>query len=129
MLHETAKSAARDGGNVAVVVHVSVQQAFALLDLDWPKDAVMQVRHARREANGRVPAMLRAWLKAAEAEALAAAGQATAARKALDAAARDAVQVRAGEARELAEVTTSARQKKRIIRLLAGADQESAARG
>lgn len=201
VLHETAKSAARDSGNAAVVAHVSAQQAFALLDLDRPKDAVMQVRHARREANGRVPAVLRAWLKAAEAEALAAAGQATAARKALDSAARDvsggagdelpflfldevhlarwrghclarlgsaeavddlttalerldptftraragllvdlalahstrgehdAAQVRAGEARELAEVTTSTRQKKRILRLLTDADQESAARG
>lgn len=190
MLHETAKSAARDSGNPAVIAHVSAQQAFALLDLDRPRDAVQQVRHARREAAGKVPAVLEAWLWAAEAEALAAAGAGGTARTALDAAAeaierseddqlaylfldgvhlarwrghclarvgageaiveltaalegldpsftraragllvdlavahagrgeQDAAHARAAEAHALAEATTSARQKKRILRLL-----------
>jgi len=83
MLHETAKSAARDSGNPAVIAHVNAQQAFALLDLHRPRDAVQQVRHARRKAAGKVPAVLEAWLWAAEAEALAAGGAGGTARTAL----------------------------------------------
>lgn len=83
-LHETAKAAARDSEDPSIVAHVTAQQAYALLDLDRPASAVTLVQHARREADGKVPGLLRSWLWAAEAEALAAAGAATEAQTALD---------------------------------------------
>ncbi|GIH11807.1 hypothetical protein Rhe02_98740 [Rhizocola hellebori] len=86
-LHEVAKSAARDAGNAAVLAHVSAQQAYALLDAEKTAEAVECMRAARRQAQGQVPALLESWLWAAEAEALAALGDAKAARHALDQAA------------------------------------------
>jgi hypothetical protein len=86
-LHETAKSAARESENPSIVAHVTAQQAYALLDLGRAADAVTLVRHARREADGRVPDLLRSWLWAAEAEASAAAGAGVDAQAALDRAA------------------------------------------
>jgi tetratricopeptide (TPR) repeat protein len=87
-LHETAKSAARESGNPAIVAHVTAQQAYALLDLDRSQQAVTLIQHARTEAQGGVPAMLQSWLWAAEAEALAANGDAAEAQDALDEAGR-----------------------------------------
>jgi tetratricopeptide (TPR) repeat protein len=87
-LHETAKSAARESGNPAIVAHVTAQQAYALLDLNRSQQAVTLIQHARMEANGGVPAVLRSWLWAAEAEALAANGDATHAEDALEEASR-----------------------------------------
>jgi hypothetical protein len=83
-LHETAKAAARDSEDPTIIAHVTAQQAYALLDLDRPASAVAQIQHARREAGGKVPGLLRSWLWAAEAEAQAAAGAATEAQIALD---------------------------------------------
>lgn len=85
-LHETARHAARDSDNPAVLAHVTAQQAYALLDLDRPADAAALIGHARTSAD-QVPPLLRAWLSAAHAEALAAAGDETAVRHALDQAA------------------------------------------
>ncbi|MEU4241886.1 XRE family transcriptional regulator [Actinoplanes sp. NPDC026619] len=87
-LHETAKSAARESGSPSIVAHVTAQQAYALLDLDRPQQAVSLIQHARTEADGQVPAMLRSWLWAAEAEGLAASGAAGPAQVALDQAGR-----------------------------------------
>jgi tetratricopeptide (TPR) repeat protein len=87
-LHETAKSAARESDNPAVLAHVTAQQAYALLDLDRPQNAVALIRHARSEADGRIPAMLRSWLWAAEAEALSASDDDGPAQAALDEAGR-----------------------------------------
>jgi tetratricopeptide (TPR) repeat protein len=87
-LHETAKSAARESGSPSIIAHVTAQQAYALLDLDRPQQAVALIHHARTETDGQVPAMLRSWLWAAEAEALAAAGAAGAAQAALAEASR-----------------------------------------
>jgi tetratricopeptide (TPR) repeat protein len=87
-LHETAKSAARESQDSAIIAHVTAQQAYALLDLDRPQNAVALIQHARTEAGGRIPAMLRSWLWAAEAEALAASGAAGPAQDALDEASR-----------------------------------------
>ncbi|WP_067507123.1 hypothetical protein [Actinoplanes sp. TFC3] len=86
--HETAKSAARESGDRSIIAHVTAQQAYALLDSGRASDAVALVRHARTEADGRVPATLRSWLWAAEAEALAACGAAGPAQDALDEAGR-----------------------------------------
>lgn len=75
LLHETAKAAARDSDDPAVLAHVTAQQSCVLLDLDQPEQAVALARHVREGATGRVPAVLMSWLCATEAEALAAAGQ------------------------------------------------------
>jgi transcriptional regulator with XRE-family HTH domain len=83
-LHETARAAAAQSGDSAVIAHVCAQQAYALLDVDRPADAVDQVRHARETAGTRIPGILRAWLWAAEAEALAGTGCQDAVRTAID---------------------------------------------
>lgn len=87
-LHSTAKLAARQGGNAAVLAHVTAQQAYALLDAGKLQEAVELARYAARpELVARVPARLRAWLAAAEAEFLASAGEEGEARRLLDRAA------------------------------------------
>lgn len=83
-LHEIAKSAARDGGDSTVIAHVTAQQAYALLDLNRPGDAVRQIAYAREESERRIPAVMQAWLWAAEAEASAAAGDTSRTMRALD---------------------------------------------
>ncbi|MFE4309206.1 XRE family transcriptional regulator [Streptomyces sp. NPDC056891] len=87
-LHEHARSAAQQSQSVALLAHATAQQAYVLLDLGRPAAAVEQVQHARALAAGRTPALLDAWLHAAEAEAHAAAGNADACRRSLDAAER-----------------------------------------
>ncbi|GAA0544834.1 hypothetical protein A8924_0872 [Saccharopolyspora erythraea NRRL 2338] len=75
-LHDVAKAAARQGEDPAVFAHVTAQQAYALLDAGRATEAVELVQYAHTpEIARRVPARLRAWLAAAEAEFLAAAGQ------------------------------------------------------
>ncbi len=88
-LHEAAKSAARESGNPAILAHVTAQQGYALLDVDRAEDALSLMQYARIEATGKVPALLSAWLWAAEAEAEAAGGNDPAARRALDSAAEN----------------------------------------
>jgi tetratricopeptide (TPR) repeat protein len=88
MLHETAKAAARDSDNAAILAHVTAQQAYALLDLDRVEDAHSLINHARVCATGRIPDLLMSWLWAAEAETLAATGAERQARTALDEATR-----------------------------------------
>ncbi|MFJ8785808.1 helix-turn-helix domain-containing protein [Streptomyces sp. NPDC102476] len=87
-LHEIAKSAARQSASPALLAHATAQQAYVLLDLGMPEAAVQQVQHARTIAARRLPALLDAWLHAAEAEAHAAVGDEAACRRALDAAER-----------------------------------------
>jgi hypothetical protein len=86
--HEVAKAVARDSGSPAIAAHVTAQQAYALIDLDRGEDAVSLMRYARQQAGTRVPAVLRSWLWAAEAEALASAGEERAACIALGEASR-----------------------------------------
>lgn len=86
--HETAKTAAKDSGNPSVVAHVTAQQGYALLDLGQSAQAAALIRFARETAGRQVPAILRSWLWAAEAEALAAAGRGSEARHAIDEASR-----------------------------------------
>src|SRR3954447_19401117 len=99
--HETARAAALDSGNPAVIAHVTAQQAFALLDLGRVDAAVAQLDHVRRQARGRVPRMLEAWLCASTAEALAAGGQDGGARTALD---KALVHMTCGDGEQLAYV-------------------------
>lgn len=84
MSHQTARAAALESGDPAVLAHVSAQQAYVLLDIHRAADAVHQVTHARESAGTTVPADLLAWLWAAEGEVTACAGNETATRSALD---------------------------------------------
>ena len=86
-LHEVATTAGRESGQMAGLVYARAQQAFVLLDADRPTDAHAVIRSAQEEAGTAVPEMLRAWLLAAEGEALAMIGDRDSARRALDAAA------------------------------------------
>jgi tetratricopeptide (TPR) repeat protein len=87
-LHETAKASARESEDPAVLAHVTAQQANVLLDAGRYDDAVTLVDHAHQKDAARLPALLRAWLLAAEGEARAAAGDGLGARRALDEAQR-----------------------------------------
>ncbi|MGH3502541.1 MAG: hypothetical protein ACRDQA_16865 [Nocardioidaceae bacterium] len=82
--HETAKTTARQSDNLTILAHVTAQQGYALLDLQRGKQAVSLMRHAREQVATAAPALLRAWLWAAEGESLASIGEAAASRKALD---------------------------------------------
>ncbi len=83
-LHETAKSAARDSEDASVLAHVTAQQAYALLDIGRTAEARDQIQRTRRAAAGRVPAVMSAWLSAADAEAASADGAPSDAHDALD---------------------------------------------
>ena len=86
-LHETAKAAGRESGRAAGLTYATAQQAYVLLDADRPADALGLVRRARQQAGRSAPPVLRAWLYAAEGEALAVLGDRDTALRALDAAA------------------------------------------
>ena len=86
-LHEVAKAAGRESGRAAGLTYATAQQAYVLLDADRPADALGLVRRARRQAGRSTPPALRAWLYAAEGEALAVSGDRSTALRALDAAA------------------------------------------
>ncbi|MDN5916092.1 MAG: hypothetical protein L0I76_13485 [Pseudonocardia sp.] len=84
-LHETATSAAREGGP-AGLSYARAQQGFVLLDAGRPADAHALIRSARERVEAPVPGELLAWLHAAEGESLAALGDRDGALRALDAA-------------------------------------------
>lgn len=86
-LHETAKAAAREAGDAPGLAHAMGQQAFVLLDAGATGDAVQLIRATTEIAGRKVPAVLRAWLSAAEAEACAALRDDAGSRRALDEAA------------------------------------------
>jgi tetratricopeptide (TPR) repeat protein len=81
---EMAREAARISGEPALLAHAKGEQAYALLDLDQPTQALQLVREARTEAASSVPPRMLSWLWAAEAETAAAAGHESACRHALD---------------------------------------------
>lgn len=85
--HEAGRRAAAESGSPCLQAHAMGEQAFVLLDLGQPRAAVALLDDAR-SVESRVPAQMRAWLHAASAEALAAAGDAASARSALSAAER-----------------------------------------
>lgn len=88
-LHEIATAAGRESGLPSGFAYARAQQAYVLLDADRPTDAYAVIQHAHREAGTAVPGALRAWLHAAEGEALAADGQRDGALRALDSAAHE----------------------------------------
>lgn len=86
-LHETAVAAARESGRSAAVAYARAQQAYVLIDAGQAADGHELIRATRERNTGAVPVVLRAWLQAAEGEALAVLGERDAALRALDGAA------------------------------------------
>ena len=82
--HETAKTAAREAGSPAHLAHAMGQQAYALLDLGRPTDALALIHAAQRLDGGPMPPLLECWLLAVAAELSAANGDADGCRRALE---------------------------------------------
>jgi hypothetical protein len=75
-------------GSPAKSLTSTAEQAYVLLDLHRPAEALAMVRAADEETLTAIPHQVRSWLLAAEAEMAAAAGEESACRHALDSAAR-----------------------------------------
>ena len=86
---ERATAAAREAGDTCLLAFAAGEQAYVLLDLSQPAEALDMVRAAYDETHAAIPHQIRGWLRAAEAEMAAAAGQETTCRHALDSAARE----------------------------------------
>ncbi|MEN3539654.1 helix-turn-helix domain-containing protein [Microbispora sp. ZYX-F-249] len=85
--YENAKAAAREADDPAVIAHVSAEQAYVLMDLGQPAHATELLQYVHATYRDRIPARLRSWLSAAEAEAAAILGDEATCRTALDQAA------------------------------------------
>lgn len=86
---ECATRAAREAGDNCLLAFSAGEQAYVLLDLKQPTEALAMVQAAYEETHAAVPHQIRGWLLAAEAEMAAAAGEEAACRDALDLAARE----------------------------------------
>ncbi|MEV4627025.1 XRE family transcriptional regulator [Micromonospora sp. NPDC049523] len=82
--YETARRAAAEAENPALLAHAMGEQAYVLVDAGRANLAVQLIREARKSAHGKSPARLLAWLAAAEAEMSAISGDDSACRAALD---------------------------------------------
>jgi tetratricopeptide (TPR) repeat protein len=82
--YELAAAAAREADDASLLAHAAGEQAYVLLDLGEPAQGLEKVRSTRESAGGSIPALLRCWMNAAEAEMAAAAGDQSACRAALD---------------------------------------------
>jgi tetratricopeptide (TPR) repeat protein len=80
---------AREAGNACLLAFAAGEQAYVLLDLHRPAEALAMVRAAYAETHTAIPHEVRGWLRAAEAEMAAAAGEESTCRTALDSAARE----------------------------------------
>jgi transcriptional regulator with XRE-family HTH domain len=86
---ERAIAAAREAGDPCLLAFAAGEQAYVLLDLHRPAEALAMVRAAYAETSAAIPHQVRSWLRAAEAEMAAAAGEESACRHALDNAAQE----------------------------------------
>ena len=86
---ERAIAAAREAGDACLLAFAAGEQAYVLLDLHRPAEALAMVRAAYEETQAAIPHEVRGWLRAAEAEMAAAAGEESTCRTALDSAARE----------------------------------------
>jgi tetratricopeptide (TPR) repeat protein len=86
---ERATAAAREAGDPCLLAFAAGEQAYVLLDLHRPAEALAMVRAAYEETHAAIPHQVRSWLLAAEAEMAAAAGEESACRDALDGAAQE----------------------------------------
>ncbi|MBC3843595.1 hypothetical protein GXW82_35475 [Streptacidiphilus sp. 4-A2] len=84
---ERAKAAAREADDPKILAFASAEQAYVLLDLQRPQDALTMIQQAHREDHRRLPPLMRTWLYAAEAEAYAASDDASSALRTMDVAA------------------------------------------
>lgn len=82
--HERGKAAAKESDNVEFEAHTSAEQAFVLVDLGQPGEAVEALAPIRATVAHRSGRLVRAWLAAAHGEALAAAHQRSACLQAFD---------------------------------------------
>ncbi|MEV4363290.1 XRE family transcriptional regulator [Nonomuraea sp. NPDC049625] len=85
--YERAKAAAYEADDAALLAYVSGEQAYVLMELGRPAEATELLQHVHEQHGGHLPARLRTWLSAAEAEAAAILGDETICRAALDQAA------------------------------------------
>jgi hypothetical protein len=83
-LFERATAAARESGDTALLAFAHAEQAYVLADLGDPGQARTLVAEVHATHRHRIPARLRAWLYAAEADMSAAMGDGAACRRALD---------------------------------------------
>jgi transcriptional regulator with XRE-family HTH domain len=86
---ERATAAAREAADPSLLAFAAGEQAYVLLDLHRPAEALAMVRAAYEETRAAIPHQVRTWLLAAQAEMAAAAGEETASRHALDGAAQE----------------------------------------
>jgi transcriptional regulator with XRE-family HTH domain len=86
---ERATAAAREAADHCLLAFAAGEQAYVLLDLRRPAEALAMVRAAYAETRTAIPHQVRSWLRAAEAEMAAAAGEESACRHALDGAAQE----------------------------------------
>jgi len=86
---ETATAAAREAGNDPLLAFAAGEQAYVLVDLGQPAQALEKIRAVHEQARSRIPHLLRGWLHAAEAEMAAANRQQDACRTSLNRAARE----------------------------------------
>ena len=84
---ERAKAAAREADDPKILAFASAEQAYVLLDLQRPQQALTMIQQAHREDHHRLPPLMRTWLYAAEAEAHAACDDAGSALRTMDVAA------------------------------------------
>ncbi|MFK4035603.1 XRE family transcriptional regulator [Nonomuraea wenchangensis] len=82
--YERAKAAAYEADDAALLAYVSGEQAYVLMELGRPAEATELLQYVHGQHGARVPARLRTWLSAAEAEAAAILGDETTCRAALD---------------------------------------------
>ncbi|WP_433501513.1 helix-turn-helix domain-containing protein [Sphaerimonospora sp. CA-214678] len=85
--YENAKAAAREADTPAVLAYVCAEQAYVLMDLGRPAQATELLQYIHATHRDQLPARLRTWLFAAEAEAAAILGDEATCRTALDQAA------------------------------------------
>ncbi|GAA1726090.1 XRE family transcriptional regulator [Nonomuraea bangladeshensis] len=81
--YERAKAAAYEADDAALLAYVSGEQAYVLMELGRPAEATELLQHVHQQHRHHVPARLRTWLSAAEAEAAAILGDETTCRAAL----------------------------------------------
>jgi tetratricopeptide (TPR) repeat protein len=86
---ERAIAAAREAGDACLLAFAAGEQAYVLLDLHRPAEALAMVRAAYTETYAAIPHEVRGWLRAAEAEMAAAVGEESTCRTALDSAAQE----------------------------------------
>jgi tetratricopeptide (TPR) repeat protein len=84
---ERATGAAREAGDTCLLAFAGGEQAYVLLDLGRPREALEMVRAAYAETHAAIPHQVRGWLRAAEGEMAAAVGDEAICRNALDQAA------------------------------------------